>query len=86
MFKVQKARQGSRLLAKVLVLVDGEDPRFEYVGAASRFVPAGTVPMSLEEAKDFGRRTGVCCSCGATLTKEESIARGLGPVCAGKFA
>jgi hypothetical protein len=41
--------------------------------------------MSLEEAKAFGRLYGVCVRCGATLTDEQSIEAGIGPVCAGRF-
>jgi len=36
-------------------------------------------------AKAYGIRTGVCCVCNATLTNAESIARGVGPICAEKF-
>lgn len=41
--------------------------------------------MTLEEAKKFGALYGTCCRCGRTLTDEESIAAGIGPICAGKF-
>lgn len=41
--------------------------------------------LSLEEAKEYGRIYGVCCRCAAPLTDEDSIAAGIGPVCAGKF-
>jgi hypothetical protein len=33
----------------------------------------------------YGVETGVCCICNATLTKEESMDRGIGPICAKKF-
>lgn len=32
----------------------------------------------------FGKATGVCCICGRTLTNEESVNRGIGPICAEK--
>ena len=35
--------------------------------------------------KEYGNATGVCACCGATLTNDESKARGVGPVCAGKY-
>jgi Family of unknown function (DUF6011) len=41
--------------------------------------------MSLEEAKEFGALYGTCCCCGATLTREESIENGIGPICGGKY-
>lgn len=33
----------------------------------------------------YGQLTGTCCICGAKLENAESIAAGIGPVCAGKF-
>ena len=42
--------------------------------------------MTLEEAKQFGAIYGFCCQCGRTLTNEQSIEAGIGPICAGKFA
>jgi hypothetical protein len=33
----------------------------------------------------FGMRTGVCSCCGAKLTNKESIERGIGPICAGRY-
>lgn len=40
--------------------------------------------LSLEEAKEWGRKTGVCCVCGAELTNPESVAAGIGPICSSK--
>lgn len=40
---------------------------------------------TLAEAEEFGVRFGVCGECGRTLTNEESIRRGIGPICAGKY-
>ena len=39
----------------------------------------------VEAAKRIGLLTGSCCVCGRTLTNEDSIAGGIGPICAGKF-
>lgn len=33
----------------------------------------------------YGKETGVCCVCNAELTNEESIERGIGPICAANF-
>lgn len=41
--------------------------------------------MSAEQAGAYGLAMGACAHCGRDLTDEESIARGLGPVCAGKY-
>lgn len=83
-YKVQEAKNGSgRLYAKKLTQ-DGEGWAFEYAPGAVRKLSAST-KMSLEEAKEFGALYGTCCVCGRALTDENSIAAGIGPVCAGKF-
>ena len=81
-FKVQIAKQGSgNLYAKRL---DTDTLSFVYApGALRDLTPA--MKMSLEAAQAFGRLYGVCCQCGRDLTDEDSIAAGIGPVCAGKF-
>jgi len=80
-FKVQRAVHGSGLMtAKRL---DVEAQRFVYQGLATRFVTHAD-RMSVEQAVEFGRIYGFCVRCAATLTDEESIERGMGPVCAEK--
>lgn len=39
----------------------------------------------LVAAKNFGLLSGICCSCGRDLTAEDSVAAGIGPICATKF-
>jgi len=39
----------------------------------------------LEQAIAYGKETGVCCCCNAELTNPESIAAGIGPICAGRW-
>ncbi|WPH57996.1 hypothetical protein SEA_LUCKYLEO_48 [Gordonia phage LuckyLeo] len=41
--------------------------------------------LGVEDAAQFGHLYGICMECGAILTNEESIARGMGPICAGKW-
>ena len=41
--------------------------------------------LSLSEAKQLGKDYGFCIVCGRTLTDPESIANGIGPICAGRF-
>lgn len=87
-YKVQIAKNGSgRLYAKQLTehkTEDGSSWSFEYAaGAIHRLTSADR--MSLEQAQEFGKLYGVCCRCAADLTDEESIARGMGPICAGKM-
>lgn len=78
-FKVQQSRESGRLYAKRLT-EDG----FEYAAGAIRRIKASD-RMTLEEAKEYGQATGTCCNCGRTLTNEESIRDGIGPVCSGKI-
>lgn len=85
-WKVQRSPESGRTYAKVLE----ESPEtesgwtFTYVRGATRNLTAATL-LSLEEAKAFGALYGTCCCCGRTLTNEESIAAGIGPICAEKF-
>lgn len=85
-YKVQynKAQgDGRRAYAKRLIVEDG-NVRFEYTSGAMRFIRPEW-RMTLEDAKAFGALYGSCCVCGRTLTDENSIADGIGPVCAGKL-
>lgn len=61
------------------------DAQFEYAPGVVRTL-SDTTRMSIAEAKAFGALYGTCCACGRTLTREDSIERGYGSVCAKKFA
>jgi hypothetical protein len=39
----------------------------------------------LENMRAYGQRTGICCVCNRTLTNEDSIGQGIGPICASNF-
>ncbi len=81
-WKVQRAHHGSgQLYAKLL----DSDGTFGFVrGALTRVMREGR-KMTLDEAKAYGKLYGICCRCAATLTDENSIAAGIGPICAAKF-
>lgn len=69
---------------------DTESQSWEYDGSQSRKlmvdVKAGKLSkVTPEDAKRFGDLYGVCMKCSRTLTDPESIANGIGPVCAGKM-
>ena len=86
-FKVQRAVHGSgNLYAKVLRPgADGEKGTWEYVGrSVLKFLSEATI-LTLEKAQEYGHLYGICARCGATLTDEDSIRRGIGPVCATRF-
>jgi hypothetical protein len=85
LYRVYPARADrTRLLAKRVIVTGVRQVAFEYAGAANRFVDASQ-RLSLEEAKAFGAMTGWCVVCGTELTDPDSIAAGIGPVCATKF-
>jgi hypothetical protein len=88
--KVQRAVHGSgNLYAKVLVIdveaADGKpaEAHFEYAPGVVNQTSVETL-MTREDGAKFGRLYGMCVKCAATLTDEESIERGMGPICAGK--
>lgn len=79
-YKVQRAVHGSgNLYAKQLVM-DDEGAHFEYAPGMVHKLTADD-KLTLDEAKEFGALYGVCCACSKTLTDEESISKGIGPVC-----
>jgi len=97
-YKVQfnKAQgDGRRLYAKRLEVTNESeflaDPQnvephvhFVYEAGAVKRLCAGD-RMTMEQAKAFGALYGTCCVCGRTLTDENSIAAGIGPICAGRL-
>jgi hypothetical protein len=85
-FKVQKAVHGSgRMYAKELVTHGHGDAEFVYARGIVHTLDASQ-KLSLEDAKKYGALYGSCIVCARTLTNEESIAAGIGPVCGGRLA
>lgn len=81
-YKVVRAVHGSgHLYAKRL---DVDSQSFETAkGMVAKLSQADR--MSTAEAAEFGRLYGFCVRCGIILTREESIARGMGLKCASKI-
>lgn len=80
-FKVVRALYGSgQLYAKRLT----DYGIFETAKGAMRLIAAQD-RMTAEQAAEYGKLYGRCVRCQAPLTDEESIERGMGPVCAGKI-
>ena len=76
-FKVQLSSAG-RFYAKQL---NASGRGFTYAqGAISTL--SDSDKMTLEQAREFGVLTGNCCVCGRELTDPQSVAQGIGPVCA----
>lgn len=79
-FKIQETQMG-RLFAKKLNETTG---KFEGApGVVNKIQPQ--TKMTLEAAKHYGKLYGMCMVCGRTLTDEESVTKGIGPVCEEKF-
>lgn len=75
-YRVKRSKTSGRLYAMRLV-----GSQFVYEAGAFRTLKASN-RMTLEQAKAYGVKTGICCVCAATLTDPKSIAAGIGPVCA----
>jgi len=85
-YKVQVGIYGSGFSYAKRLVVDKEKKtaKFEYeVGAIMRLTKEDK--MTLDQAKEFGSIYGICCACSRTLTDEDSIEAGIGPICAAKF-
>jgi len=79
--RIVENREKTRRYGKVW---DEDTESWEYLPGLGRLVQDLT-PLTLAEAEAFGIRTGNCAICGRTLTRSDSIARGIGPVCASQF-
>ena len=81
-YRVVVSRDSGRPYA--LRLVAACTGAFEYAPGAVRRLSEDTM-MTLEEARDYGVRYGVCAACGRTLTNPESIEYGIGPICRTRY-
>ena len=82
---VRKARQSERVYAFQLIITEGENPRWDYV-AGKVFDLKVENMISVEVAQQYGRQTGICCICGRFLTDDQSVTKGIGPVCERKYS
>jgi hypothetical protein len=79
--RVQHNKAKTSVYGKVLDSVTG---RFAYVAGATRdLVPDAR--LTLAQAAELGQHFGRCVCCGAELTDPDSVAAGIGPVCAAKY-
>lgn len=67
-----------------LVRADGEKIR-PAKGSERGSVLARIAQDPIAASREYGKRTGTCGACSRTLTNPESIALGIGPVCARRF-
>ena len=64
---------------------DGSFRRFNKCTSEVFAVLQDVERRGLEAVQEIGRATGRCCICSRMLTNEDSIAAGIGPVCAERF-
>jgi hypothetical protein len=82
-YKVVPAVHGSGQLYAKRLDRSGHPPKYVIApGMVRKLTQADRMPLA--EAEAFGKITGICVRCAATLTDEVSVARGIGPVCATK--
>lgn len=85
-WKIVRSNRGHlyALWLEVKETAKGKKGTWTYVQGAMK--QANTwAKMTLEQAAQYGKQTGVCCQCGRTLTNPDSIEAGIGPICAGGF-
>lgn len=79
--EVVRTKDGQRLYAKVLDVHTG---RWNYVAGAMAHLKAED-RLTLSQAAALGKKWHRCMVCGRELTNEDSIDRGIGPICATKL-
>lgn len=68
-------------------VIEPADHNWEYLGKFSHVMPLKTLQdnpawkLTVDQAKQAGLLFGMCVRCGKKFTREESIERGIGPVC-----
>lgn len=81
-FRIKRSRQNGNLYAMRFVPeAHARAMRFAYAAGIVRRLTADQ-RMSVEDAQRVGVQFGICCVCGAELTATDSVANGIGPVCA----
>jgi hypothetical protein len=80
-FRVKLSKQGRLYAMRFVPEAQVKSERFVYAGGAVRALRADN-RMSVAQAQALGVQFGICCVCGAELTASESVANGIGPVCA----
>jgi hypothetical protein len=83
-YRVVPSRTSGRMYASVFTPGDTpESGSWDYApGATHRITLAHR--LTEEQEREFGRAYGWCCRCGRLLTDPDSVAAGIGPICAGK--
>lgn len=80
MFRVQTSMESSRRYARLLLPSGG----WGYEKGAI-YTLKQSERLTLAELEAWGISTGVCAICGRLLSTAESVARGIGPICASRY-
>lgn len=80
MFRVQTSQDSGRRYAKLLLPSGG----WGYEKGAI-FTLKASERLTVEDLAKWGLSTGVCAICARLLSTPESVARGIGPVCASRY-
>jgi hypothetical protein len=81
MFRVQTAQDSGRRYAKTLLAAGGWD----YERGAI-YTLAASERLTLAQIQAWGLDTGVCAVCSRLLSTADSVAAGIGPVCARRYS
>jgi hypothetical protein len=96
-FKFKEAPASGQNAGFIYAIRDTDDTYLGKIGPDSKLIKVRACTPADESAiieacadpeaaaVAYGRRTGACSCCGRELTKQESIDRGIGPVCASKW-
>jgi hypothetical protein len=83
-YRVQPSKSTGNLYAKALVTHEFGKATWEYAqGMVYRL--ANAEKLTVAQASHMGHAFGVCMVCGRTLTAQESVEAGIGPICAGRL-
>lgn len=83
-YRVQRAKSTGNPYAKILVPDTFGSASWAYAPGAIKKL-ADAPKLTLEAASEMGHHYGVCMVCGRTLTAEESVQAGIGPICANRL-
>jgi len=92
--RISPAPETGRNAGAYYVKLDGEyqgkiaGGRFIASGDAAEGTLATLTAIAADpagSARKYGKETGICCCCGKELTDPESVANGIGPVCATRW-
>lgn len=85
LYRVYLGQKSGRALVKSVSVIGESDVEYTYLGSARRVVATDFRRLSLEEVGSLGRTFNTCLVCGRRLDDPESVDRGIGPICAGKY-